>query len=169
MKNFYLKRFMSILLVSMLLSGVAYFVLQKTESHPGSQKPLPILDNRGHVPEDIQQHIQSKADLIQVIDPRPYTVFEDPYIFQGEARGSWFFEGDFPVMVTNWDGLIIGTGIATAQSPWMTENFVSFKGTAVFDTPVPTDNPRGYLIFKKNNPSGLPEHDNALEIPIFFY
>ena len=27
---------------------------------------------------------------------------------------------------------------------------------------------RGSLILKKDNPSGMPEHDDALEIPIFF-
>jgi hypothetical protein len=90
----------------------------------------------------------------------------------GQARGSWFFEASFPVMLTNWDGLIIAEGIATAKGDWMTMDFVPFTATLSFVTPYANNQPtfmeRGTLILQRDNPSGLPENDAALEIPVRF-
>lgn len=118
------------------------------------------------VPADVQAHIDSKADLIRVTSPEPLDVIASPLTITGEARGYWFFEASFPVTLVNWDGLIIAEGIATADGEWMTEDFVPFTATLTFTKPA-FDN-RGTLIFKKDNPSGLPENDDALEIPIRF-
>ena len=89
-----------------------------------------------------------------------------PLIIKGGARGTWFFEGDFPIVLTNWDGLIIAEGYATAQSDWMTEDFVPYE--AVLEFIRPEFGERGSLILQKDNPSGLPANDDALEIPIYF-
>jgi len=48
----------------------------------------------------------------------------------------------------------------------MTEDFVSFEAEIEFEKPIIKNN--GYLIFRKDNPSDFREHDDALEIPIFF-
>jgi len=117
-----------------------------------------------------------KIDLIRLSSPRPNDIIESPLVITGEARGYWFFEASFPVSLTNWDGLIIAEGIATAKGEWMTEGFVPFEATLEFsmeEGSVPgIDNVfyknNGSLILQKDNPSGLPEHDDALEIPIFF-
>ncbi|MFH1979037.1 MAG: Gmad2 immunoglobulin-like domain-containing protein [Patescibacteria group bacterium] len=109
---------------------------------------------------------EEKMDLIRINNPRPNQRITSPLVVEGEAVGNWFFEGDFPVVLTDWDGRIIAEGFATAQSDWMTENFVQFKGILEFEKPTYKDN--GALILQKDNPSGLPEHDDALEIPIKF-
>lgn len=106
------------------------------------------------------------ANLIRVSNPLPNQIISSPLVIKGEARGSWFFEASFPVVLTDWDGLIIAQGIATAQSDWMTADFVPFTATLTFKNPTYKNN--GSLILKKDNPSGLPEHDNALEFPIIF-
>ncbi len=115
-------------------------------------------------------HIAEKADLIRVTLPKPNDRIGSPLTITGEARGTWYFEGSFPVILTNWDGLIIAEGHATAQREWMTEKFVPFVATLSFKKPYQTGDPdfmqRGSLILKKDNPSGLPEHDDALEFPI---
>ena len=107
-----------------------------------------------------------KADLIFLDSPRPNQIIKSPLVVKGQARGFWFFEGDFLVVLTNWDGLIIGQGIAVAQGGWMTEKFVPFQAVIEFETPEYKNN--GTLILQKDNPSDLPEHDDALEIPVFF-
>ena len=107
-----------------------------------------------------------KINLIRLSTPRPNEIIKNPLIVRGEARGFWFFEAGFPVILTDWDGRIIGQGIATAEKEWMTEEFVPFSATVKFTDPTYKNN--GSLILKKDNPSGLPEHDDALEIPIFF-
>jgi hypothetical protein len=106
------------------------------------------------------------SDLIRLHSPRPNQLIASPLVVEGEARGNWFFEASFPVMLTDWDGLIIASGIATAKSDWMTNDFVPFTATLTFKNPTYKNN--GSLILKKDNPSGLPEYDNALEIPVLF-
>jgi len=107
-----------------------------------------------------------KSELIRVSTPRPDELVQSPLIIEGEARGFWFFEADFPVVLVDWDGLIIAEGIARAKGEWMTEDFVPFEAKIEFEKPTVKNN--GTLILRKDNPSGLPEHDDALEIPILF-
>ncbi len=109
-----------------------------------------------------------KSDLIRLASPRPNETISSPLVVRGEARGSWFFEASFPVTLVNWDGLIIAQGYAMTSSEWMTTDFVPFEGTIEFEFDPNSYNNRGYLILNKDNPSGLPEHDDALEIPIYF-
>lgn len=123
--------------------------------------------------DDIYE-MEDKIDLIRNIDILPGDFIESPLTITGEARGYWYFEASFPVVLVNWDGLIIAQGIATAQDEWMTEDFVPFEVTLEFESPVFENaqgdhfSRRGALIFQKDNPSGLPEFDDALEIPIRF-
>lgn len=118
-----------------------------------------------HFTEEVG-NVLAMQDQIILTSPLPNDVITSPLTITGEARGTWFFEASFPVVLTNWDGLIIAEGIAEAQGDWMTEEFVPFTATLEFDIPDYKNN--GSLILKKDNPSGLPEYDAALEIPVFF-
>ena len=105
-------------------------------------------------------------DRIILENPIPNQIIKSPLLIKGQVRGLWFFEASFPVILTDWDGKIIAEGHAQAQGDWMTADFVPFEATLTFNTPTYKNN--GSLILKKDNPSGLPEHDEALEIPVFF-
>ncbi len=124
------------------------------------------------VPDDVRAMIEAKADLITFWSPVPHEEIESPLHIAGKARGNWFFEASFPVILTNWDGLIIAQGIATAEDDWMTTEFVPFSATLEFTSPYPEGGQdfmkRGSLILQKDNPSGLPELNDALEIPVRF-
>ncbi len=109
-----------------------------------------------------------KTTLIRLDTPRPNQVVESPLSVTGEARGMWYFEDSFPIVVVDWDGRIIGQGIAAAKSDWMTEDFVPFEATITFETDKNAYSNKGALILRKDNPSGLPENDDALEIPVVF-
>ncbi len=111
---------------------------------------------------------ESGPDMLMVTSPKPNDVVSSPLIVTGAARGNWFFEGSFPVGVTNEDDVIIGSGIATAQGEWMTTEFVPFIATITYTIASTTPQSNGTLILKKDNPSGLPEHDDSREIPIVF-
>lgn len=110
--------------------------------------------------------VVDKSDKIKVTFPAPNATVTSPLIVKGEARGGWFFEASFPVVVTDWDGKIIGEGPAQAQGDWMTPDFVPFTATITFTTATTSYSSKGTLILKKDNPSGLPENDDAIEIPI---
>lgn len=107
-----------------------------------------------------------KEDRIVITKPLPGEKIDSPLVIQGRARGSWFFEGDFPVLLTNWDGLIIAHGIASAQGEWMTEDFVPFTCRLTFNPP--SYGQRGTLILRKDNPSDNQALNDALEIPVRF-
>lgn len=114
----------------------------------------------------------SLANLIRVDEPNDNDIVRSPLTVEGEARGTWYFEASFPVVLVNWDGLIIAEGIATAEGEWMTEDFVPFTAELTFDDPYQEGDPdfmqNGTLILQRSNPSGLPENDAALEIPVRF-
>ncbi len=109
-----------------------------------------------------------KTDLIQLDSPRPNQIITSPLIIKGKARGTWFFEASFPIDLVDWDGRIIAQGIASAKSDWMTEDFVPFEASLDFTIDKDVYSYRGALILHRDNPSGLPENDDALEIPIEF-
>lgn len=114
----------------------------------------------------ISPSVTAKNEMIELFSPREGEKISSPLLITGQARGGWFFEATFPVVLTDWDGLIIAEGYATAEGEWMTEEFVPFTAELTFTKP--TYGGRGSLILQKNNPSGLPENDDALEITAFF-
>lgn len=81
---------------------------------------------------------------------------------RGQARGSWMFEASFPMEVRDPSGEIVGHGFSMTTEDWMTTEFVSYEGKIeVADYSGPAT-----LVLKKDNPSGLPEHDDSVSIPI---
>ena len=98
--------------------------------------------------------------------PVPGDTVSSPLSVTGEARGYWFFEADFPVELKDAGGATIGTGIATAQSSWMTTDFVPFIATILFP-PQPSGS-NGTLILRKDNPSGEPVNDDSRSISVVF-
>lgn len=120
----------------------------------------------------IEAHIAEKSDLIVLESPQPLEYLSSPIIFEGQARGYWYFEASFPLVLTDWNGLIIAEGFATADDDWMTEEFVPFTANLNFESPYQAGDPdfmrRGTLILQKNNPSDKRELDDALELPVYF-
>lgn len=89
-----------------------------------------------------------------------------PFTLTGEAKGNWYFEASFPVELKNNSNVVIGTGVAQAQSDWMTTNFVPFTVTITF--PAQTPGSTGTLVLKKDNPSGEPVNDDQYVVPVSF-
>ncbi len=87
----------------------------------------------------------------------------DGFKIIGQAKGNWFFEGSFPIVLQDENGKVIVTTIAQATKDWMSPDFVPFEATLNFNV---ISDINGTLIFKKDNPSGLPEHDAQLAIPV---
>jgi hypothetical protein len=88
-----------------------------------------------------------------------------PLTLTGEVPGTWSFEASFPVVLKDADGLVIAQEPAKLQGDWMTNDFVSFQVKLTFNKPAAKT---GFLILQKDNPSGLVENDDSLEIPVRF-
>jgi hypothetical protein len=132
------------------------------ESYP---RQCRVPDGRVYA-EELPQTVtysNASANLIVVDTPPPGAVTDKEVQVKGRARGTWYFEASFPVELRDANGKILATGIAQAQGDWMTENFVPFSVTVTA--------PQSYigpatLVLKKDNPSGLPENDASLSIPL---
>jgi hypothetical protein len=107
-----------------------------------------------------------RSEYVVIESPAPGDVIKSPLRLQGQARGTWFFEGSFPLLLKDSRGKIVGKGIAKAKGDWMTRKFVPFEGSLKFKTP--KDGSKGTLVLKKDNPTDRRELDDSLEIPIFF-
>lgn len=106
---------------------------------------------------------QKQPEEISVATPQPNQTISSPLIVEGQARGNWFFEASFPIKLIDDQGKILGQSYARAQSDWMTENFVPFKGEINYQAAATTT---GKLVLKNDNPSGLPQNDKKIEIPV---
>ncbi|MFH0806133.1 MAG: Gmad2 immunoglobulin-like domain-containing protein [Candidatus Brennerbacteria bacterium] len=110
----------------------------------------------------------AKRNLIEPTTLHPGDVISSPLTISGRARGNWYFEASFPVRLLDANGVNIPLTppYITANSNWMTTEFVPFSAVLTFaQQPSGT---HGTLIFQKDNPSGLPEHDDSLEFPVVF-
>lgn len=106
-----------------------------------------------------------KEDLIIIESPRPYGEISSPIVVEGRARGNWFFEASFPVKVIDQSGNVLGVMPVMTAEEWMTTDFVSFRAEVPF---VGSDTKEGFVIFEKDNPSGLPEYADELRVPVIF-
>ncbi len=103
------------------------------------------------------------SDSILISSPRPNQEIESPFVIQGKAKGSWFFEGQMSAVVYDSENKKIGEAILTADGEWMTEGFVPFSGILEFSQ---KSESVGKLIIKNANPSGLAENSRELIVPV---
>lgn len=98
-----------------------------------------------------------------VVDyPAPGSTVGSPINIIGSAPGSWFFEATFPVELRRADGTLIEALYASAQGEWMTTDLVPFIATID-----PGDCAgAAILVLKRDNPSGLPENEDSISLPI---
>jgi hypothetical protein len=161
-KNRYLLSFFIVLLV--LVVGIIW--LRSPEDtwiceqgswvkhgNPNSQMPNTGCGDQAVTQNDIEVFYPLENDSI--ISPLEIT---------GRARGSWYFEGSFPVQLTTVHGLVLGNTKAQAQSDWTSDEFVPFTATLEFTLPEGVN--QAELIFEKDNPSGLTEHGDEFRVPI---
>ncbi|MFA6993260.1 MAG: GerMN domain-containing protein [Patescibacteria group bacterium] len=104
-------------------------------------------------------------ERVKVDEPAINAEVTSPLTVKGEARGVWFFEASFPVKLLAENGEVLASGIATAGSNWMTEDFVPFAASLEFTAPAGT---AGSLVLERDNPSDLPENDAQVVIPVKF-
>lgn len=105
----------------------------------------------------------ANADKIVVNTPAPGATVPHTFTVVGKARGGWYFEASFPVEVRGAQNQILVQMPVQADGEWMTSEFVPFSEQVSV--------PQGYkgpatLILRNDNPSGLPENDASISIPI---
>ena len=107
----------------------------------------------------------SRSTLILLDTPKPHEIAKSPLWVVGRARGTWFFEAEFPVRLLDANGAQITWGSGRADGEWMTPDFVPFSVVLNFAAPA-TDT--GTLVLERSNPSGLAEHAGEVRVPVRF-
>lgn len=126
---------------------------QNSQPEVAAEKPAAAQDTTG-IP-----------DLLVISSPAKNAKISSPFEIKGKARGSWFFEGQFPFELVDEKGKIIAQGSAKAEGEWMTQEFVPFSAEVEFDA---GSSEKGSLILRRSNASGLPENDKAYRLPVYF-
>lgn len=147
-----MKKAIAIVVIIGVLVSLGWFGFSPNDSvAPVVEKPKPTIT-----------YNNSSADLIVVDLPFPGAVTGKEFSVVGEARGNWFFEASFPVELLDGNGNVLVQAHADAQGDWMTTAFVPFKA----DIKIPTSyTGLATLVLRKDNPSGLPEHEASISFP----
>ena len=143
--------------------GVGSFLAQK----PDDILPGTVSSSSNSVNNELPSSTKPRplTDLIRVDDPRPNDFIKSPLTIKGTARGTWYFEASFPIELRDENDKKIASGIGQAQGEWMTENFVPFKATLSYTG---AHIGKATLILHRDNPSGLPQNDAEIRIPLNF-
>lgn len=110
-------------------------------------------------------YLNAGPDLIEVA-VTPGQAVSNPLILSGRARGYWYFEASFPVRLVDQSGAVLAEVPAQAMGDWMTEDFVPWSVTLSY--PAQPSGTQGFLILRNDNPSGEPERDRSVTIPVIF-
>jgi hypothetical protein len=171
------------ILVILLIAAVIVIVVQhQSSSSPAAQSPasgtysagaassaggapsgLPSLSGQqavfaapqGTVTLPQYYNASSTGQSIAVANPSQGAGIGSPLEITGQARGSWYADGSFPVVLTDANGRVLARGTAVAQGVWQTDNLVPFIAWLEFGyqksaTPA-------VLYFVNANPSAPPQ------------
>ncbi len=105
---------------------------------------------------------------IEMENPLPRQQVTSPIEVRGMAPGTWFFEASMTARLeTAEEDLETEAIITTTAEEWMTTEQIPFEGTIPYSrTPALNDTISATLIIRAANPSGLPEHEKFLRIPL---
>lgn len=133
---------------------------------------LVIVKTRVVAPEvDMSKVINGPANILPIVidvntnqDGRKVLLVHNGALtFTGTTTVPMFAEGSFPITFEDELGATVAQGLAGPQGEWMTSDPVQF--TASLQVKPITKPVIGNLVFKRDNLSGLPEHDFELKMP----
>lgn len=136
-----------------------------SQAKPAGPKP-----NSGQMDPDgpdTRQYTSTKGVTIELDDWPEAGVITSPLKITGKVPGNWSFEASFPIDIISQGGAGISTAAAELQGDWMTTELVPFTATLTFDESILTGDD-GTIVFRKANPSGLPENDDSVELEVRF-
>ncbi|MBI5470364.1 hypothetical protein HY968_03565 [Candidatus Kaiserbacteria bacterium] len=151
-----------IIALLVIVIGVFVFMLMQ-KSVPAEPIPVPLATSTATTtPAPVPLSVK-----VSVTFPKKDQLVQKKFTVIGKAPGNWFFEASAPVMVKDKDGSKIAQTTAQVSPPaggdWMTTDLVDF--TAAVNISSGYSGP-ATLVLLKDNPSGLPENDDSVEIPI---
>lgn len=154
------KFFITIIIIALLIVGFKYISPKNNSTNEQARLPENNSDKS-------REEVLSYNDMIKVFNPLKNDVISSPLKIKGEARGGWYFEASFPIKLVDGNGkkIELNQNYIMTDKEWTTEDYVSFEQEIIFKAP---DTKNGTLILEKANPSGKPELEEKMEIPVEF-
>ncbi len=112
------------------------------------------------------QPIVDYSSQLELTSPKPGSEIKSPLTVIGRLKGGWFFEANAGLALLDQNKQPITVTNIMATTDWMTADWVSFKGTVGF--PVEYKGKSGYLQISNDNPSGMPENEKKILVPVLF-
>lgn len=140
--------------------------------------------DREHAAELVRPHVvYDTSRMITINVPQPGAIMGHSFVIKGHATGAWYFEGSFPVEIQNENGVVMQTLLAHATGGWipleasrkmqiitsrepLTGQVSPLPSEFSVDVSAPYYTGPAKIVFKKANPSGLPENDASVTITI---
>lgn len=170
-KNPVLLVLLSLALLALIFVSFAWYQASRTptESNNTSNNTLTPNPQESTKPTeddtDANEYHSPKGVLMRVDTPKANSSINSPVNISGTVPGSWAFEANFPIEIQDSARQVISEGYATLSGDWMTTEQVPFSASITFDA---TEGQNGFIVLRKANASGLPEHDDYIEIPVSF-
>lgn len=155
------KIFLVLFIALIITAGALYFLPDSMQRQNPAPEPAP----EPPPPPPAVSFENPYPDQISIDSPQPGASITSPVSISGKARGTWYFEASFPIQITDAQGTVLAQVPMQATGDWMTTEFVPFTGSVEFATPTTTT---GFIIFKNDNPSGLPENEKSVSLPVRF-
>lgn len=147
----------------MILSSLVFFGGCAMFPAPGSQNQVARTQQGIEVGLKIYDSSQTSeippvnGSGVTVMSPDLTQPLKSPVTIHGKVGGAFFSEGVFPVVLLDAKGNEIARSLAHADGEWMTEAAVPFTVELAFDV----SGTEAQLVFRNDNPSGLPENDRS--------
>jgi hypothetical protein len=172
-KKYFLLIIVSIILVSAIILRIKAQIddqnaLSKIEKNTVASVAV-IEDSPEAITQENKESELEKSREVDVLisNPQSNQLISSPVLVQGKISGAWFFEASLPIRLIDENNIVIAESYATAEDDWMTEELVLFSGVLEF-SPEMINSDTGYLLILKDNPSGLPENEGVIRMPIRF-
>lgn len=151
--------FIAVVVALVAFAAGVWYAREYSTPEPVTQNtPPPVI-----MPTAQATYINASVDKIVVTAPLPGAIVGNTFAVSGKARGGWYFEASFPLNVLSLTGTRLVEMPVQAQGEWMTAEFVPFSAQV---TILANYKGAATLVLKNDNPSGLPENDASISIPI---
>jgi hypothetical protein len=111
-------------------------------------------------------YTSAKGAVVKVFVPENGGKLTSPAGIIGEVPSGWAFEAQFPVELQTAAGAKIASGPGHVQGDWTQAGLSPF--TSSFEFTVPKGETTGFLVIRKDNPSGAPANDDSVKVPVKF-
>ena len=161
----------TLLVITLLVAGWLFYVNNKklASTNPSTPPPQSTQKSEEKPPtktEEVTNKYSSQKGVSIIVDaPKTDSIVKSPLAVTGQVPGNWSFEASFPLKLVDSNGTVLAQGPATLHGDWMTDNLVPFTGQLTFSSPSTNT---GFLILERDNPSGLPEKEDSVRIPVKF-